>query len=269
MPGLRSAVAVAALLGLGLAAPQADAASQVLGLVASDGLPTPLQCRDGLCSAHLSSFCLQQARPAPSAGSEYELAPGGRLMLIAARADGSQIRVAAERISHLRSLIGFTSIALSVPQSELTRLGAVSVSVEVGAMTSLLPAPIAADPEPQTAEEIALATGPMRRLAEATFEARGSAADAARITSLLINLLPAAEPETSTGRETLWARLTGAPGVEALSRSGIAEAHKIFAACELSLASKSSPSVKSCMELHHADLMATTNRGFWNLGSGS
>ena len=35
-----------------------QAAPQILGIVASNGLPTPLHCADGYCGAYLASFCL-------------------------------------------------------------------------------------------------------------------------------------------------------------------------------------------------------------------
>ena len=43
----------------------------------------------------------------------------------------------------------------------------------------------------------------------------------------------------------------------------------MYNACEISVASKSSYSLKGCMELRHADLMAVTNRSFWDRSGGS
>src|SRR5471032_2141112 len=54
---------IAAVLCLGVAPKPAGAASQVLGVVASNGLPVPLLCVDGTCSGHFSAFCLQEQRP--------------------------------------------------------------------------------------------------------------------------------------------------------------------------------------------------------------
>jgi hypothetical protein len=278
-PALRQAVLpalIASLLfGIGaFAAPNSQAATQILGLVASNGLPTPLQCQDGSCSGHFSSFCLQEARPAPSAESEYALAPGGSLTLIATRADGSQARLPGNGLLSLRTMIGFTSIRISLPEAKLKALGAVSVAVEVAPMTSAMPVPVANDVNPQTREEIALATGAMRHLAQAAFEDRNGVADAARLASLVINALPADEPQTPAGREAVWTRLleqVGTPrsGAQSLSPEGIAEARGMYNACEISVASKSSYSLKGCMELRHADLMAVTNRSFWDRSGGS
>src|SRR5215475_10308966 len=110
MPEFRHILAATAIIATAaFTGPGAQAASQVLGLVASNGLPTPLQCEDGVCAGHFSSFCLQQGRPAPSANSEYSLAPGGSLTLILTQADGRQTRLPGNEFLSLRSLIGFTS----------------------------------------------------------------------------------------------------------------------------------------------------------------
>jgi hypothetical protein len=254
----------------GLASTPVQAASQVLGLVASNGLPTPLRCIEGTCSGHFSAFCLQEQRPAPSADSEYRLAPGSALTLIATYADGHTARLPAGDLLNIRTRIGFTSVRISLAQEKLRALGAVSVAIEVAPMTSILPLPVAGDPDPLSAQEIALATGPMRRAAELPFEKPGEAADAIRLSSLIVNLLPEDEPQSTAGREALWnravalARTSGNP-----SLAGIEDAHRIYSGCELSIASLTSFNLRTCMEIHHADLMAETNRGFWNSMGGS
>ncbi|HYV89276.1 MAG TPA: hypothetical protein VFA91_11930 [Candidatus Polarisedimenticolia bacterium] len=264
-------VAVLAAFFLACLAPvPARAASQVLGLVASNGLPTPLRCVDGTCSGHFSAFCLQEQRPAPSADSEYRLAPGSALTLIATYADGHSARLPAGDLLTIRTRIGFTSVRISLAQEKLRALGAVSVAVEVAALTSILPRPVAGDPDPLSAQEIALATGPMRRAAEQPFEKPGESADAGRLSSLIVNLLPEDEPQSTAGREALWNRAVALARTSgSLSPTGIEDAHRIYSGCALSIASLTSFNLRTCMEIHHADLMAETNRGFWNSVGGS
>src|SRR4029077_9675656 len=74
---------------------RAEAAPQILGLVASDGLPTPMRCRGDACTALLASFCLQEAREAPADGQVYIPGAAGGLTLIAARPDGSRLALPA------------------------------------------------------------------------------------------------------------------------------------------------------------------------------
>jgi len=64
MQGVCKLIAAAAIALFASTMARAEAAPQFLGLVASDGLPTPMRCRDGACTALLASFCLQQARDA-------------------------------------------------------------------------------------------------------------------------------------------------------------------------------------------------------------
>ena len=64
---IRSFFAVA-IATLSFATPRAEAAPQILGLVASNGLPVPMRCEAGDCTALLASFCLQEARDAPEDG---------------------------------------------------------------------------------------------------------------------------------------------------------------------------------------------------------
>ena len=67
---IRNPISVAAIVLVGLLAGRAEAAPQILGLVASNGMPTPLHCQDGLCTGLLASFCLQEARSGPENGTD-------------------------------------------------------------------------------------------------------------------------------------------------------------------------------------------------------
>src|ERR1700687_1924853 len=119
MPKFILSIAIAAAVWIGLAAEPAGAASQVLGLVASNGLATPLHCQDGTCTGHFSAFCLQEQRPAPSADSASRVAAG------------RVFRLPPNDLLPLRPRIGFTSVRMSLPEAKLKSLGAVSVAVEV------------------------------------------------------------------------------------------------------------------------------------------
>ena len=56
MPEFRHILAATAIIATAaFTSPGAQAASQVLGLVASNGLPTPLQCEDGVCAGRVAS----------------------------------------------------------------------------------------------------------------------------------------------------------------------------------------------------------------------
>jgi len=253
-----SAIAVVAIPASG-----ASAASQVLGLVASNGAPTPLTCVDSRCSAQFSTFCLQQNRPAPSRGDDYTVAAGGSLTLVARNAAGQTLRLPAKEALKIYSLIGFTSVEISLPKAKLAELGATEVAVEVGPAVSLVPVATADDPNPQTEDEISLATGPMRLAATPMFESPGTASDAARITTVLINALPASGSESADARNGLWVAMLDNPALAGATASGRNTAEQMYEACKISVESHSAYSMRNCLEMRHADLLAETNHRFW------
>jgi hypothetical protein len=257
------------LLGAVCAIPgAANAAPQALGLVASSGVPTPLTCAEGVCSAVFTTFCLQEARPGPSYGDRYTVAPGGSVDLVLTMADGRQARVpAADRVS-FTSLVGFTSLKISLPQESLDGLGALAAAVEIGPGVSLIPVAQAGDPNPQTAEELALATGPMRAAGAQRFEGAAAQAGAARLTTVLINALPAREAYGERVGEALWRGTMTPQIVASATPEALAAARQVYDTCRIALDSRSALSMRSCLELEHAELMARENHAFWESMAG-
>lgn len=270
---LLAGLALAATLQIGAA----QAAPQVLGLVADNGFPTPLVCDGFECSAQFSSFCLQEGRGSPPTGTAYTPAPGGTLTLLATAPGGRSLRLPAAETLRIATAIGFTSVTMSLPQSGRDRiaetLGAapeeIRLAVTVGPSVSLLPVPMAGDADPQTAEEIALATGKLRDVAERLFEAPGVSADAARLTTLLINSLPARGRETVEMRSSLFDAVAALPASGSLSPEGLERAQALYADCRISVESSSMFSMRECLRLRHADLMVRSNRKFWEEAGGS
>lgn len=275
--GHLAAVLACAGLAAALWSAPATAAPQVLGLVADNGFPTPLSCDGYECSAQFSSFCLQEGRASPSTGTAYVAGPEGEITLVASTPDGRELRLPAEGTLRIATMIGFTSVAMSVPQSEHDRIAeslgvapqTLRLAVAVSPSVSLVPAPVANDPDPQTDAELALAVGPLRDLAETLFEAPGASADAARIATLLINSLPPRGRETPEDRNALFDRVAALPAVGALTPQGVERAHALFAECRISVESSSMFSMRECLRLRHADLMVNTNRKFWTAAGGS
>lgn len=268
-----AAVALAAALWAG----PAGAAPQVLGLVADNGFPTPLTCDGFQCAAQFSTFCLQEARGSPPTGTVYTPVAGGEVSLVATAPDGRSVRLPAAEHLRIGTLIGFTSVAMSLPQNRRDAIAAslgitgerLHLAVEVGPGVSLVPVAVAGDPDPQTGQELALAIGPMRQAAERTFEAQGAAADAARLATMLVNALPARGRETPEQRDTLFDRIAGLPAAGQLTPEGVSTARGLYAECRISVASSSMFSMRECLRLRHADLMARSNRKFWDQTGGS
>lgn len=244
----------------------AQAAPQILGIVASNGLPTPLSCADGYCSAYLASFCLQEARYAPNSGSEYHLAPGGRLTLLARLADGRSLRLDGADLLTIRTRSGFTTLKVSLPQSRLAALGVTSAAVEVGPGTTVLPRSYAGDPDPQTGEEVVAATGTLRRLAARTFDGSGEAADSARLIQLVINRMPdqPASADAAPGVATLWTEVARGARQSGIGQPGIDAAAAVVAECK----GGSDFASTVCLEMRQAELMTRLNRQFWDQAGG-
>ncbi len=263
-------------LTIALSGGPASAAPQVLGLVADNGFPTTLSCDEFECVAQFSSFCLQEGRSSPPTGTTYAPGPGSALSLVATTPDGRALRLPAETM-RIATAIGCTSVTMSLPQSKRAQIAGalgvapaeVSLAVEVGPAVSLLPEAVAGDTDPQTAAEIAVATGPLRDLAERMFDSSGQSADAARITTLLINSLPVRGRETASDRAALFDQIAALPAAQALSPEGIARARGVYGDCRISVESSSMFSMRECLRLRHADLMVRSNRKFWEEAGGS
>lgn len=260
----------AALAALIVLPDHAAASPQALGIVASNGRPTPFVCdAGGECRARFSAFCLQQAREAPPQGTPYRLAEGGSVTLVVTRSGGRTERLPATPFVRFESEFGFTSVEAVLPPAVRKTIDAETIALEVGPAATLLPIEAANDPDPQSAEEIALATGPMRAAATRFFDAPGPAADAARLTTLAINALPPVHEEKTAALDELWAETVATGRASGLGPEGVAAAEAIWQSCQLGLASQMRLSMRECLELRHTELMTRTNRQFWDETGGS
>ncbi len=247
----------AAAAGLSLAAP-AVAAPQVLGLVASIA-PVPLACTGETCTAQLSAFCLQRERDVPDDRTVYRAADPKAVTLIASRADGSSIRLPADGRVAFASAFGYASVRISVPSSLLGGAEAVALAVEVAPGAAVVPEPVAGDPDPQTEEEIALATGTLRELASRHFDVPSTARDAAQIVEAMVNGLPRRPWEGRKDRATLWERQVTTELQAAASPEAVALARGIFEECL-----PYTYGIRQCLELKHMNLLFDPNRAYWD-----
>jgi hypothetical protein len=269
MANIHRPILIAALALAGLAGGRAQAASQVLGLVASLR-PTPMACTAAGCRAALSAFCLQQARPDPTLGTVYLAAPGAPLTLVVTSRTGETRHLDATRYLAFVGDRGFTSVTARLPAAALAGLAAAAVAIEVGRDASLLPAPKAGDDNPQGEDEVALATGPNRAKAEPFFDRPGRDADAIRLTNAMINELPAVGWAKTDTDGRLLSRVEdqyrGAP-VDPAGR-GLAE--RIHGQCVTRVdVTHHMASMRACLEGSHDVLVTHTNIDYWRSLGGS
>jgi hypothetical protein len=140
----------------------------------------------------------------------------------------------------------------------------------VGRDATLLPAARAADPDPQTAEEVALATGITRRKAETFFDNPGRDSDAIRLTNAMLNYLPPGElgrdPADATVLQKTESDYQGAP----IDPAGLRQAEEIHDNCVAKVdVTHQIDSMRSCLEGSHDILLTHTNIDFWNSLGGS
>ena len=261
---LASPIVVMLVAGAGSAA----AAPQVLGVVASNG-QVPLICDSAGCRGELSTFCLQQPRANPEPGQQYTLVDGRSIAVVGRTASGEAVRLPAGPFMTFVSERGFTAVQVSVPGPVLARIGLQSVSVEVADGASLLPVAQADDPDPQSADEVSLATGPLRAQGAKFFDATGESGDAIRLANVMINSLPGAarRPGDSDGHILDAALRSDAARVA--DPTGVALARGLYSTCVTKVdVTHHIDSMRTCLQGSHDRLVANTNVDFWeSLGS--
>ncbi len=255
---LQSLLLAVLLMAFGVVGHKAVAAPQILALVASDGDATPMTCLDGKCRAELTSFCLQQSRPIPAAGTVYHAINPSDLTLIVERADGTTRHVPAGDLLTLTAARTITSVYATLDTAQVARLDPVRVSVLVGDQVSLLPAPEPGDVRPQTGEDVALATTTLRRLGADLVDDGGKQVEAVRATNLLINSLPAPGQTASSGPpDGAWARATA---WRPTAGSGLHWANHMIDGCT---AKVWAAPMRHCLRQWHDLLMRELNYDYW------
>jgi len=246
-----------------LMAGAAHAAPQILGLVATLD-PVELQCDQGECSAEFSSICLQRHRASPTPGKQYFLHEQSDIAIIGRTVDGQVLSLPADDVVSIISLRGHSAVRIAIDVEELSRRGLKTASVRVGSDVSLIPKSVPGDPKPQTPEDIALATGPLRTLATAILLEDEDQLEAARKTARLINALPARGRATDAQRDSVWQRVS-----KPTDKRGNQTAEEAFRRCH-SLTKAGTTSLRDCLGSTHDIFIGRLNNTYWDRsGAGS
>ena len=252
--------ALALAAGLVAGASAALAAPQVLGLTASNA-PIPLTCDDDVCTAIAGTFCLQQERPIPTYGARYEPTHREQLTLALLGADGEVTRIEGGPWLQFTAYSGYTMVRMSLPRGVLAAYDATAAAVEIGGGVSLVPAARADDGNPQSEDEIALATGPMRRAATRYLDQPSLDVDAARLVATLVNALPEGrtihDDNSGLWQKTVTEGVTGSLSPEAVTRAAQA-----YDQC------RDLPNLRHCLIARHRELMTDENKKFWTESAG-
>jgi hypothetical protein len=251
---------VAVLIGIAVYGGTAFAAPQVLGLTAGNA-PIPFSCVGDSCTAVAGSFCLQRERVMPSWGTLYEASHPERLTLALLARDGSVARIAGGAWIKFSAYNGYTMVRMTVPRALLDTYDAAAVAAEIGPGIALVPRPQAGDSNPQSTDEIALATGPMRIAAAHYLDRPSVGTDAARLVAALVNALP--EQHTiEDDNSGLWQNTIADGLAGTVDPAAVSGARHAYEIC------RDLTDLRHCLVSQHHDLMERGNVQFWDETSG-
>ncbi len=177
-------------------------------------------------------------------------------------ADGSETRRPVGGAARISVARGHFAGTISVPENLLEDVGAAGAAISVGAMATLVPMPLAGDPDPLSDEEIASAAGPLWSAAAVAFDGGDPNAAAARITNRLINALPGDDADPAL-RERLWRDTLGQDYDTRSSDPGVAGASEYFHMCK-GMASQGGY-FRRCLEHAHDWFIGHVNGRYWTL----
>ena len=251
--------AIAILIGIVAAGPVL-AAPQVLGLTASNA-PISFTCEGDSCTAVAGTFCLQRERMMPSWGTPYQATHRERLTLALLARGGTIARVAGGPWIKFSAYNGYTMVRMSVPRALLAAHGATAVAAEIGPGIALVPRPLAGDGNPQAADEIALATGPMRGAAAHYLDEPSLGTDAARLVAALVNALPE-QRAIDDNNSRLWQDTITDGLAGAVDPAAVSTARHAYESC------RDLTDLRRCLISQHHDLMERGNVAFWDETAG-
>lgn len=250
----------------------AIAAPQILGLLAS-AKPIPLTCKNGFCTAEISTYCLQSHRSAPESGTRYQFASDRDVSILAKTASGKSIELTLSEFATIKSARGHSSLQYSIAESLLAKRGVSSAHIVIGKFASAIPQLVENDKNPISKAELEAYTGPLRQVADQIIGKTPTSTTIAETLNTLLNHFDEKAPVSRAGVTTLWKKAIGDYPTEA-SSDGLRYAAKELDVCA-NLSTPSNPfssvenGTRQCLEAAHDRIAAEiTNRVWSGLGPG-
>lgn len=239
-----------------------QAAPQVLAVMASLS-PQPVLCGSAVCTTSFTSYCLQRERDVPTTGQAYIPTHEKAFTLIITRKDGSEVKVPAMQNVAFASARGYSSVRVMVPRDVITAHDGVSATIVAAAGASLVPEPVAGDPNPITEAEIAFATKSLREHGQDIVDATPDAKAAQIVNRIAATIIPKM-PASNEALEELWHNaIDGLGPVRPASADAIEKARGIYDWCKDRSSYHSMGGVKSCLEFKHDDTIMKLNSDYW------
>ncbi len=256
-------IIAAGAIAFGIAATPADAAPQVLALVA-DSQPVALNCDGPDCQAEFSVYCLQPDRRSPVHGTRYLTTADADLRATGTTHDGRTVVLDPAGDLTITALRTHVAVRITVAADRVRELGLAGVSVSVGQNVALIPAPVPGDDNPQDELELALATGPLRALGDTLVDSEGDRIVAARLASQMINALPPRGRVDAAARQSLWRMTTADPRYATLTPNTVEALRFAWFHCDHGASYGLARSMRTCLEGQHDSMIGYLNNQYWD-----
>ncbi len=245
----------------------AMAAPQVLAVL-STGNGAAMECEGTMCSAGLSTYCLQRNREAPPSGTVYHAANTAQFSLVLDFADGSEKVVPVDGVVVFHSRRAFKAVTASVSRAFLDDHGASGVRLIVQAEASLVPEADPDDLNPLTESEIAQATGPLRNMGARVLDSREDA-DTARTLATILRAVPEWRGFPEPDYQGLWRRVSRVAAAEKIDPAGLERIEQEFGDCISVYQAGKSYGVGYCLMQRHDQVLLDLNKRYWETQAGS
>jgi hypothetical protein len=243
----------------------AIASPQVLAAVPT-GKPVELVCRDSVCSAELTTICLQPSRSVPLLGTPYLIhSKHAAAVTLHGHAAGKQTIPLPSSLIKVKSKRGQTAVTFYVPRKILGQRQLQSISISIGRMVALVPLATKTGTATQSQREVAVATAGLRQIGKSWRMTNSDNLTIARITSRMRNaLVGAVLPSPKTINQLLQVALEQE---NSIPEQTLQSSRGLVAVCQrrarISI-------VSQCLADYHDQIMLGVNGKYWStLKSGS
>lgn len=239
----------------------AVAAPQMLGVVATLE-PMPMDCKDGICKASLSSVCLQEDRPSPKNGTTYTPVDMAAFEVVLTDGDGTEHTITAAQAGlEIASARSYFAINAQLSPDLLQAFGAVRAAIRVREDATLIPEAVAGDASPITDYEIAHVSEGLRPLAERWIGNQTAKTQAAQTLNRWLNEIASAPDQTAAMTNVQSLAKTGGTGVFTGNAGNYVR--EVVAFCRDHRGAGDVQSFNRCLERAHDHMMYDINTDYW------
>jgi len=235
-------------------------APQILALVAMND-PLTMRCQAGDCAVELSSFCLQQERPVPRAGTKYDLA-GGKLHLRGETWDGEKVLLDAGRHLSIVSYRTHVAVKVSVPVEFMLERNLKYLTVAVDRDVTLI---AAAKPgqEVIAGAEKQIVTKILRKVGTRVIDQDRNIMSAVRMTNRIAHALPRGGHVNDAEVKAVWRNQSQTRQWRAMPVAAALVVKSNYQRCHETTSLGSLETMRQCMSASHDIMLGNINKAYW------